>query len=83
MTPYTAFGFYTDSGLKYVSHQEQDSPEACVQRIKDLYPDESITIVAIVEGHHSDVSADGDYIEDTDDWNVSRRETTDGESRNT
>ena len=55
MTQYTAFGFYTDTGL---------------------------TIVAIVEGHHSDVSADGDYIEDTDDWNVSR-ETTDGESRNT
>lgn len=82
MTQYTVFGFYTDTGLKYASQQEQDSPEACIQRIKNLYPDESITIVAIVEGHHSDVSGDGDYIEDTDDWTVSR-ETTDGESRNT
>jgi len=77
MIQYTVFGFYTDTGLKYSSHQEQDSPEDCIQRIKDLYPDDSITIVAIVDGHHSDVSGDGDYIEDTSDWDASRETSGD------
>lgn len=80
MNQYTAFGFYTDNGLKYTSQQEQDSPESVIQRIKDLYPDESITIVAIVAGHHSDVSGDGEYIEDTDDWKQSDEGGTDVDS---
>lgn len=67
MNQYTAFGFYTDTGLRYVSHQENDSPEACIQRIRDLYPDESITIVAVIAGTHED-ELNREYIEDTDDW---------------
>ncbi len=71
MTQYTAFGFYSDTGLKYASQQGQDSPEACIQRIKDLYPDESITIVCVIEGEHQDC-LDGEYIEDTSDWDQSK-----------
>ena len=62
----TVFGFYTDTGLKYESQCEADSLDAAIQRVKNLYPDESITIVAVIRGHHHTLM-EGEYIEDTDD----------------
>lgn len=66
---YSVFGFYTDTGLRYESHTEAASPDEAVQQTAGLYPDESISIVAIVEGFVTNCM-DGDHIEDTDDLEV-------------
>lgn len=66
MNHYTVFGFYTDTGLKYASDVEAESVEEAIQMTAGLYPDESISIVAVVAGTHADLM-EGDYIEDTDD----------------
>lgn len=67
---YTAFCFYTDTGIKLLSHQGAESAEAVIQRLRDMHPNESITIVGVIEGEHRDC-LDGEYIEDTDDWKQS------------
>lgn len=63
---YTVFGFYTDSGLKYASDIEAESVEEAIQMTAGLYPDESLSIVAVVAGTQQDLM-EGEYIEDTDD----------------
>ena len=63
MTKYTVIGHY-DSGLRYVEHLEADTPTEAIQQLADLYPDESINVAAVIEGHHMDMM-DGDYLDDT------------------
>ena len=67
MNKYTVIGFYTDTGLRYVGHTEaEDVPEAIGHTIA-MCDDESISIVAVIAGHHNDLM-EGDYLEDSDDF---------------
>ena len=66
MNHYTVFGFYTDSGLRYSHNAEAESVEEAIQQVAELYPDESMSIVAVVAGTQQDLM-EGEYIEDTDD----------------
>lgn len=67
MNEYTVFGFYSDTGLRYVSHRQANSTYEVIQQVADTYPDESISICAIVAGHHEDQMI-GEYLEDTEDY---------------
>lgn len=66
MNEYTVFGFYTDTGLRYSSQRTADSPEEAIRDVALTYPDESISICAVVLGYHDD-QMDGDYLDDTKD----------------
>ena len=63
---FTVIGHYTDTGLTYLGHFDAETPYAASVALADLYPDESISISAVIEGRHSSVM-EGDYLEDTDD----------------
>lgn len=67
MPRYTVFGFYTETGLQYSDCLAADDPEQLIQRVTDRIPDQSISIVAIIEGEHSNLLG-GDYIDDTDNY---------------
>ena len=64
---FTVFGFYTDSGQRFVDHLSGDDPATVIQRVADRIPAHSISIVAIIAGEHNDLM-EVDYLEDTDDW---------------
>lgn len=67
MTRYTIFGFYSDNGLLFSGVYDAVSPDAAIQLLADLHPDQSISITAVVRGeHHSEM--EGDYLSDTDDY---------------
>lgn len=67
MKKYTVCGFYTDTGLRYVGHTEAESVAEAIEQTIALCDDESMSIVAVIEGHHLDVM-EGDYLEDSDDF---------------
>lgn len=64
---YTVIGHYTNNGLKYLGHHDTPNVEAALLRVHEHYPDESITVSAVIEGRVVDCM-DGDYVEDTDDF---------------
>ena len=66
MNEYTVFGFYSDTGLRYSSQRMADSVEEAIRDVAMTYPDESISICAVVLGHHED-QLDGDYLEYTEE----------------
>lgn len=68
MNQYTLIGYYTDTGLTYLGHFTAETPSDAIQQLADLYPDESISIAAVIEGRHESAMG-GDYIEDTDNYN--------------
>jgi hypothetical protein len=63
---YTIVGVYTTTWLRYVGHFEGESPMDAALALAKLYPDESISVVAVFEGWLVDL-LDGDYPFDTDD----------------
>jgi hypothetical protein len=72
---YTVIGHY-DNGLRYVGHHSEcESVSAAIQRVADVYPDETVCIVSVLAGEHKDLM-EGDYVEDTEDWRNNAKETT-------
>ena len=67
MKLYTVFGFYTETGLQYSDQLHAEEPQDLLRRITDRIPDQSISVVAIVEGEQTNL-LDGDYIDDTDNY---------------
>jgi hypothetical protein len=64
---FTVIGHYTNNGLKYLGHHETATVEAALLRLHELYPDESITVSAVIEGRVVD-AMEGEYVEDTSDF---------------
>ncbi len=66
ISKYTVIGFYDDSGLRFVCHREAESAAAAIGLVAESYPDDNISVCAVIAGEHNDVMQ-GDYLEDTDD----------------
>jgi hypothetical protein len=66
ISKYTVIGFYDDTGLRFVSHREAESAAAAIGQVAETYPDDNISVCAVIAGEHNDLM-EGDYLEDTDD----------------
>ena len=66
ISKYTVIGFYDDTGLRFVCHREAESAAAAIGQVAETYPDDNISVCAVIAGEHNDVMQ-GDYLEDTDD----------------
>jgi len=67
ISKYTVIGFYDDTGLRFVCHREAESAAAAIGQVAESYPDDNISVCAVIAGEHNDLM-EGDYLEDTDDW---------------
>lgn len=63
---FTVIGFYDDSGLRFVCHRQAVSPAAAIGLVAETYPDDNISVCAVIAGEHKDLM-EGDYLEDTED----------------
>lgn len=66
ISKYTVVGFYDDTGLRFVCHREAESAAAAIGQVAETYPDDNISVCAVIAGEHKDLM-EGDYLEDTDD----------------
>lgn len=65
MNQFTVFGFYDDTGLRYVEQVEATDVDHAI-RIAAADAGSELMIVAVTPGHHQDLLV-GDYIEAIED----------------
>lgn len=67
MTPYTVFGYFIDSGLRYNGYSKCGSVEEVLKRVADNYSGK-ITVVAVIRGTYENLMKheDVEYLEEND-----------------